>query len=884
MAKVSFIFVAIALITGNVLCQSDATYAVSSNAPGYKINGDVKHTEAGLHIPLTLNSLGNKKTGINTFGKTIKDITVDVEYETEERLHVKISDKAKKQYLVPDSPLGFERPQIKHYVSPKNSNLDFQYTAKPFSFKVVRKSDKTTIFDTSNLPLVFEDQYLELSTKVPKDANIYGFGEVTAPFLRSTNVTTLWARDNADDFYRNVYGAHPYYQEVRDGKAHGALLMSSHGMDVVTTEGRITYKVIGGVFDFYFFAPKSGKPNDLSIAYTDLIGKPMMPSHWMLGWHHCRYGYSNISAPETVKRKYKEANIPLQTLWVDIDYMDQTKDFTFDNVKFPQDKMIALGEQLHKDGQNYVVMVDPAISANTTYEPYVRGTDMNVWIKNADGSDYIGQVWPGYTTFPDWWHPNATEYWTKEIVDWVNLLGVDGLWIDMNEPASFCLGSCGTGKIDAGNQPYRWTLPQEEQDKNHALQEAALKKMGNPPGEERNLLYPKYAINNGGGNLSELTVATTALHYGDIPHYDIHNLYGHAEGHITRNALIKQNKKVRPFVLTRSSFVGSGKNVGHWTGDNHSLWAYLKNSIANVLNFQMFGITYSGADVCGFNQATTEEMCTRWMEIGAFYPFARNHNAIGEPDQEPYLWESTAEGSRNALSVRYEMLPYFYTLFEESNRLGLGVWRPLFFEYPAYEELSANDLQTMVGSDILLSPVLDEGKTSVEAQFPGGQWYDWYTHELTVDNKSNKKVKTVTLDAPLTHIPIHIRGGAIVPTKTPKYTVGETFATPYNLVIALDKKGEASGRLYIDDGESLNVKSSSDITFTYKNGHLKASGKFGYKKAEKIGSITIIGKHASKLQKAQVGKKTAKLTHGKNDVTLEGVSIDLSKSFSIEFK
>jgi alpha-glucosidase len=230
------------------------------------------------------------------------------------------------------------------------------------------------------------------------------------------------------------------------------------------------------------------------------------------------------------------------------------------------------------------------------------------------------------------------------------------------------------------------------------------------------------------------------------------------------------------------------------------------------------------------------------------------------------------------------MLPYFYTLFEESNRLGLGVWRPLIFEYPAFEELVSNDVQTLVGSDILLSPVLDEGETSVKAQFPGGQWYDWYTHELTVDNKSNKKVKTVTLDAPLTHIPIHIRGGAIIPTKTPKYTVGETYATPYNLVIALDKKGEASGRLYIDDGESLKVKSSSDITFTYKNGHLKASGKFGYKKAEKIGSITIIGKQASKLQKAQVGKKTTKLTHGKNDVTLEGVSIDLSKSFSIEFK
>lgn len=218
--------------------------------------------------------------------------------------------------------------------------------------------------------------------------------------------------------------------------------------------------------------------------------------------------------------------------------MDETKDFTVDNVKFPLDRMIAFGKNLHENKQKYVVMVDPAISANTSYSTYSRGVEMDVFIKNPDGTDYIGQVWPGYTTFPDWWHPNATEYWTKEIVDWVSLLDLDGLWIDMNEPASFCLGSCGSGKVDAGKQTYRWDLPQDVQDKNHADQEAALIAMGNPAGETRNLLYPKYAINNGAGNLSEVTVAMTAVHHGGIPHYDIHNLYGHAESYITRNVSI----------------------------------------------------------------------------------------------------------------------------------------------------------------------------------------------------------------------------------------------------------------------------------------------------------------------------------------------------------
>ena len=296
---------------------------------------------------------------------------------------------------------------------------------------------------------------------------------------------------------------------------------------------------------------------------------------------------------------------------------------------------------------------------------------------------------------------------------------------------------------------------------------------------------------------------------------------------------------------------------------------------------QIFGITYSGADVCGFNGDTTEELCARWLSIGSMYSFARSHNAIGQIDQEPYLWKNTAEAARRALSVRYSLIPYLYTISEENNRLGTGFWRALFFEYPELEELSNNDVQPLVGSDILLSPVLDEGKTTVDAQFPKGIWYDWYTHEaITVDSG----VKTVTLDAPIEHLPVHIRGGAIVPTKTPKYTIGETYATNYNLVIALDEKNEATGRLYIDDGESLKVKQFSDITFTFKNNKLKASGKFGYKHPEKLATITILGSSAAKLKTARVGKNDLKLTQSNGTAVIEDAGLDLTSGFTIAFK
>jgi alpha-glucosidase len=216
------------------------------------------------------------------------------------------------------TPIGVERPKISHSAS--DLNYVFQYTEKPFAFKVVRKSDNETIFDTTGQPLVFEDQYLELTTQVPDDANIYGFGELTGAYRRNNNanVTTLWARDVADPFYENQYGSHPAYTEIRNGKAHGSLLLNAHGMDIFTMTGRITYKVIGGILDFYFFVPEPAKPNAVVAAYTDLVGKSIMPALWMLGWNQCRWGYHNISTVETVVEEYKAHNIPLETMWTDI--------------------------------------------------------------------------------------------------------------------------------------------------------------------------------------------------------------------------------------------------------------------------------------------------------------------------------------------------------------------------------------------------------------------------------------------------------------------------------------------------------------------------------------------------------------------------------------
>lgn len=312
----------------------------------------------------------------------------------------------------------------------------------------------------------------------------------------------------------------------------------------------------------------------------------------MLGWQQCRYGYQNISVVEDVVSKYKKAKIPLEIAWIDIDYMDHHKDFTTDPVNFPMERMVQFSNQLHKDGQRFVLMVDPAISTNSSYGPYERGVELDVFVRNPDGTEYqgnniyiyiignhdfhyslficyfyfnLGQVWPGYTAFPDWWSPNIEKYWDYEIGDFMKKLNIDSLWIDMNEASSFCVGSCGTGKANT-DPTLPWLLPQEEQDKLTEEQTKALIAQNKYLKDTRNMVNPNYSIYNVNGNLSIHGLSTTAQFHGNITFYDIKNLYGHAMAHFTKKAMIKHNPTNRTFSLTRSTFVGTGKNAGHWTG------------------------------------------------------------------------------------------------------------------------------------------------------------------------------------------------------------------------------------------------------------------------------------------------------------------------------
>jgi alpha-glucosidase len=847
-----------AVLVNGVVAQTDC--------PGYTAS-DVQQTYTSLTASLQLAG-----EACNVYGTDLNNLTLTVEYQTDSRLHILIQDLQQDVYQVPETVVP--RPN-ETLGNSETSALHFTYVESPFSFAVSRK-DGEVLFNTSGWPLVFEDQYLGLRTSLPDSPALYGLGEHMDPFqLNTTNYTrTLWSRDAYGiPSGTNLYGNHPVYLDNRgENGTHGVLLLNSNGMDIKIndTDGQyLEYNTLGGVVDLYFVA--GAGPIEASQQISDILGKPAMQSYWTFGFHQCRYGYEDVYQVAEVVYNYSVAGVPLETMWTDIDYMELRKVFTLDPERFPLSRMRELVDYLHEHDQHYIVMVDPAV-AYQDYDAYNNGVDMDVWLKYDNGTLYQGAVWPGPTVFPDWFHPNITDYWNGEFLNFFSAedgVDIDGLWIDMNEAANFCPYPCADpqgyaeeSKNPPAPPPLRdgaaIPLPGFPEDlQPGAANGTKVKRQGGPPGTEmkvkrqaashgnmlglpdRELIEPPYAIQNAAGSLSNKTVNTDLHHANGLAEYDTHNLYGTMMSSASREAMLARRPTVRPLVITRSTFLGAGAHVGHWTGDNAATWNQLHLSIGSMLNFaSIFQVPMVGSDVCGFSQNTTETLCARWASLGAFNPFFRNHNADDAISQEFYRWDTVAESARNAINIRYRLLDYFYTAFYEQSVNGTPSLNPLWFLYPADENTFPNDRQFFFGNAILVSPVLEENATSTEIYLPQDIFYDWNDGLKPVQGNAS----TTTLgDVPFTMIPLHVRGGTILPLRAQSAnTTTQLRRQPFQLVIAPGAEGRATGTLYLDDGVSLIQDSTTLIAFAYADGVLRMTGSYGFEAGVDIESLLLL--------------------------------------------
>nr|XP_045367131.1 putative maltase-glucoamylase-like protein FLJ16351 [Camelus bactrianus] len=729
----------------------------------------------------------------------ISFLRLSVTYHTENTLQFKIYDPNNKRYEVPvplntpPSPVG----------SPENCLYDVSIQSNPFGIQIRRKSSGTVVWDSQLPGFTFNDMFLSISTRLPSK-NIYGFGETEHTTFRrniSWNTWGMFARDEPPAYKKNSYGVHPYYMALEaDGSAHGVLLLNSNAMDVAfQPTPALTYRTTGGILDFYMFLGPT--PELVTQQYTELIGRPAMIPYWALGFQLSRYGYQNDAEISSLYDAMVAAQIPYDVQHVDIDYMDRKLDFTLSS---SFQNLGLLIEQMKKNGMRFILILDPAISGNETqYPPFTRGQENNVFIKWPDNSDIVwGKVWPdlpnvnvsgsldqetqvklyrAHVAFPDFLRNSTAAWWKKEIGElYVNprepekSLKFDGLWLDMNEPSNFVNGSVsGCRDETLNNPPYMPHLESRDRglsSKTLCMESQQILPDGSP-----------------------------------VRHYDVHSLYGWAQTRPTYEA-VQEVTGQRGIVITRSTFPSSGRWGGHWLGDNMAAWDQLRKSIIGMMEFSLFGIPYTGADICGFFGEAEYEMCVRWMQLGAFYPFSRNHNTFGTRRQDPVAWNSTFEMfSRKALQTRYTLLPYLYTLMHKAHVEGTTVVRPLLHEFTKDDTTWDIDRQFMLGPAILISPVLESNTFQIRAYFPRARWYD-YSTESGSESTGEWKI----LEAPLDHINLHIRGGYILPWQEPAMNTQSSRQQFMGLIVALDTNGRAEGQLFWDDGQSID---------TYENGN-----------------------------------------------------------------
>mmetsp|Transcript_7389 Transcript_7389/g.15074 ORF Transcript_7389/g.15074 Transcript_7389/m.15074 type:complete len:893 (-) Transcript_7389:33-2711(-) len=538
-----------------------------------------------------------------------------------------------------------------------------------------------------------------------------------------------------------------------------------------------------GMLDLFIMT--GPKPLEVVTQYSALTGNTYLPPLFSIGYHQCRWNYNDEADVDAVDQGFDDSVMPYDVIWLDIEHTDGKRYFTWDKHLFPTPERMQ--EDIASKGRKMVNIVDPHIKRDANYYVHAEATKMGLYVKDASGKDYEGWCWPGSSSYLDFTNPQVRQFWTSKfgLSQYKGSTSNLYIWNDMNEPSVF--------------------------------------------------------------NGPEITMPKDALHHGNWEHRDVHNLYGYYLHMATSEGLARREPgNLRPFVLSRAFFAGTQRIGPIWTGDNTADWHHLQVSLPMLLTLGVSGLTFSGADVGGFFGNPDPELLVRWYQVGAFYPFFRGHAHQETKRREPWLFgEPATTHIRNALRMRYSLLPYMYTLFAEASLTNAPVMRPLFFEFPEEAALYAREDCFMLGPALLVAPVLHAGHTEVDAALPGtGPWYRLSTGERLAAAPS------VAVPAPLEDVPVFVRGGHVVARRErPRRSAAAMAGDPYTLVVALDAFGRASGELYEDDGLTTAHADGAFVhrTFTFADGVLRStarrapSGQAIYTTATVVERIVVLG-------------------------------------------
>jgi len=556
--------------------------------------------------------------------------------------------------------------------------------------------------------------------KMPPDEHYYGLGDKAGPMNRRNRSFTNWNTDefgwqeSSDPLYKTI----PFFIGLRKGVAYGVFFDNTYRSTFdfgKESPDYFSFGTEGGELNYYFIA--GPEPKKVVEEYTAMTGHSPLPPLWSLGYQQCRYSYYPESRAREIVKTFRDRKIPADVIYFDIDYQQGNAPFTINREHFPTfEKMIA---DFRAQGFHTILITDLHIKKDPGhgYVPYDSGTKDDVFVKNPDGSVYVGAVWPGDSVFPDFTLTLARDWWGGLYKNFVSM-GAAGFWNDMNEPSVFL-------RADK-------TMPL---DTVHRLDDGAT-----------------------------------------LDHRAVHNIFGMENVRATYEGLLKLQPAERPFVLSRAAYSGAQRYAATWTGDNSSTWNHLKMSTPMLMSMGISGFPLVGDDIGGFAGSPTPDLLTRWFEVGAFNPIDRDHTAKDTADQEPWVHGSEHEAIRRKyIELRYRLMPYLYTGIEETARTGLPLMRPLFLEYPRALEFYDDNHDFLFGRDLFVAPVTTEMVDAEDISLPPGEWYDFWT------GAKHKYKEQIQLRPRLDEMPLYVRAGAILPMQTIVQHTGETPEGPLQL-------------------------------------------------------------------------------------------------------
>ncbi|MDE6357050.1 MAG: alpha-glucosidase, partial [Eubacteriales bacterium] len=508
----------------------------------------------------------------------------------------------------------------------------------------------------------------------------YGLGEKGGNLNKKGTYTENYNTDDpeTDDNSTMYYKTIPFYVALKENHTYGLFFDNSFRsyFDMGKSYGdRVFFGAVGGQIQYYFMLGDSIK--EVVEKYTYLTGRMEMPPIWSLGYQQCRFSYFTQEEVKQLVKTFEEKEIPLDVVYLDIDYMDGFRVMTFKAPHFDNAK--GLIKEMKEKGIKTITILDPGVKVDEEYGVYKRGKLGNYFTKKLDGEIFVGAVWPGDSAFPDFSNEECRKWWKEELKNFIKEHNIDGIWNDMNEPCVF-------------NNDYKTMLED--------------------------------CIHNSD--------------YGVIEHREFHNRYGMEMSRASKEAQdeLSENKK-RGFSMTRATYAGGQRYSSIWTGDNMSLWSQLRMSICMNANLGISGFSFVGNDVSGFGLDSSEELFIRWSQVGTFLPILRNHSNMYTRRQEPWAFGARAEKIAKAtIELRYELMPYLYDMYYLSYKKGLPVFRPMIMEFQNDIKLINNKEQFMFGDSILVAPVLYEGETYKYVYLPEGNWYNYFTNEKFEGKKS----------------------------------------------------------------------------------------------------------------------------------------------------